>query len=317
MSQSKVLVLGAGASIAYGYPSGRQLRAEILGISDRVAQSYGLLRRMNAQTGRSDFTDFRDAFEASMMYSIDAFLARRKEFAEIGKKCIAYALLKHENPKLLFREQSDTDNWYQYLFNHIASKDWEELSFNDLAIVTFNYDRSLQHFLIKALKSAYDKTTTEVEEKIKTLKIVHVYGSLSDKWPSDLDYFPYDGEVDYQTIDIASRNLQVIPESRIDSPTLNVARKWLSDADSICFLGFGFDPLNVERLAEGDACSLRKQRPQGRITRTVVGTCKGMTTAEISSAYATLTGASLVRGNGFFHDTGCTQALRETGFLAS
>jgi hypothetical protein len=312
----KVLILGAGASHAYGFPLGGDLRQRILNLPIAVAKKAGIVRERTEKSDIGALTEFQVAFRHSQMYSIDAFLGRRREFAEIGKKCIAAILLECEGSDALFSEGSDRDHWYQYLFNQFAQRDWDELTFNDIAIVSFNYDRSLEHFLYVALQSTYGKCAEDAAKKLKLLRIVHVYGSLCDEMPGSDKYLRYDGQIDMDKVEAAAKGLVVIPEGRIDSPTLIEARKWLEDAKAICFLGFGFDPMNVERLSENEACAMWKLLPTGHTARNIVGTCFGMTKREISAAFGMLTYKSLHEaGEWRFLSTTCTQLLRETLFL--
>lgn len=314
-SSYKVLVLGAGASFAYGFPLGKDLRQRILSIGVQTAKASGLVRERSEQKDIRELVKFQESFRSSQLYSIDAFLARQPIFSEIGKKCIALVLLMCEGSKQLFSEEEGKDHWYQYLFNRLAQHDWDELTFDGIAVVTFNYDRSLEHFLYVALQSAYGKSAHEAAKKLKSLRIVHVYGALCEHMPGHPSYLNCDGNYDREKVEAAAAGLVVIPEGRVDSETLVRAREWLAGARSICFLGFGFDDMNVDRLAEGGACDYFRQFSTGSTARRIVGTCKGMKWLEISSAYARLTKQSLGKGDQLFHDQNCTETLRETLFL--
>ncbi len=313
---SKVLVLGAGASLDYGYPTGSDLRQQILDLHTSAAQRAGIVRQRYEQRDIRSLVKFQESFRTSQIYSIDAFLGRRPEFAEMGKWCIAAVLLECEDGEKLFTEKDKEDHWYQYLFNRMATKDWDELTFEDLAVVNFNYDRSLEHFLYVALQSAYGKTTDEVAEKLKSLRIVHVYGALSTELPNSPNYLRYDGKVDMEKVEAAAKELIVIPEGRIDSPTLKQARAWLSDAQDIAFLGFGFDSTNVERLAEGGACGVAIKRETGNAVRYICGTRIGVFDSEMDAAFQALTQQphqhQEVRN---FQKENCTNTLRTTRFF--
>jgi hypothetical protein len=311
---SKVLVLGAGASHAYNYPLGSGLRAKILAISEGAAREIGILRSGQSATALSEF---QRVFRESQMYSIDAFLGRQPHFAEIGKRCIASILLQSESKKTLFSEPPDKDHWYQYFFNHVARKDWEDLSFGGFAIVTFNYDRSLEHFLFTALKATYGiGNDVEIVKKLKGLRIVHVYGSLCSQWPSESGCITYDGVCNPEKLELAAEGIVVVPEGRTNSQELCTAREWLTQASGICFLGFGYDETNVDRLAAGNACRTRQDPSTGRTRRPVVGSCYGMTLAEIKNAWIRLTGTDVDQvPNGVLYSENCTRVLRETRFL--
>ena len=95
--------------------------------------------------------------------SIDSFLEHRGEDERyLGKLAIAYALIPFEKEERLFDESS----WYPILLNKLKFK-FEDFEKNKLAFITFNYDRSLEHFLMTALSNQFKKTEQEIAEKIK------------------------------------------------------------------------------------------------------------------------------------------------------
>lgn len=311
----KVLVLGAGASKAYGYPVGQELRQQIIELRPDDARSVGIVSEFHNTAELEDFLKFQQAFRLSQLYSIDAFLARRPEFAQVGKLAIAAILLSKENEGNLFSEAAGKDHWYQYLFNSLAKDGWEEFSFDDLSVVTFNYDRSLELYLLMTMQATYNVSRDEASKRLKTLRIVHVYGCVCDALPGFAGYIKADGSLDPEKAAAAAGGLQVIPEGRTDSRTLIEARALLRKANAICFLGFGFDSMNVERLASDGACLRWVLGPQGHVLRRVVGTRRGMTDVEISRAYGALTQKPLSEDPTAFVDVGCTELLRRTGFL--
>lgn len=314
--RKKALVLGAGASLAYGFPLGGTLREKILTMSETGAKHAGIIRQAREYDDLVLFQNFRKAFERSQLYSIDAFLGRRREYSEIGKLCIASILLQCEKERLLFTEGTDKDHWYQYLFNQFATRDWDELDFGDISIVTFNYDRSLEHFLYVALQNTYAKNGNEAREKLKSLRIVHVYGCVSDELPGSRNYIEYGGPIDMGKVHDAARGLVVIPEGRSDGGSLKTARAWLAEADVIGFLGFGFDPTNVERLAEDEACALTVQRPHTMVARGFCGTRIGIYEKEMEKALRKLTGVKRP-ALGSFVELNCTQMLRSSQMLGA
>jgi hypothetical protein len=79
------LVLGAGASDAMGYPVSSDLRNKLsLSMVDR--QSYAIPAGLYSEDNL--LQKFVNSFKQSQMFSIDAFLARRPEFSEIGKRSV-------------------------------------------------------------------------------------------------------------------------------------------------------------------------------------------------------------------------------------
>jgi hypothetical protein len=80
MKYKLALVLGAGSSLSMGYPTGTELRRLIL---------EELPTELLCESGEYteyDIGQFVKQFRASQMFSIDAFLARRNDFSDIGKK---------------------------------------------------------------------------------------------------------------------------------------------------------------------------------------------------------------------------------------
>ena len=76
--------------------------------------------------------------------SVDAFLEHRPEYLQIGKLSIALCIMAHEHEKKLFNAQR---NWYDYLRIKLNSS-FDEFGDNKLSIITFNYDRSIEHYLL-------------------------------------------------------------------------------------------------------------------------------------------------------------------------
>lgn len=87
-----VLILGAGASCPYGFPTAKQLRNDICeAFASRDTPASRLLGDNAAPTEK--FLEFREAFWKSGTSSVDAFLKGRSEFLDVGKFAIAYCLI--------------------------------------------------------------------------------------------------------------------------------------------------------------------------------------------------------------------------------
>ncbi len=283
LGHKTVLVLGAGASVAVGYPVGAELRNRLLNLLHpefrKEIKDAGLLDVAD------ELSDFLTTFEYSQMYSIDAFLARRPEFAKIGKRAVALVLLRCESADSLFRSKHH-DLWYQYLFNAIAAESWNALDFSNLNIITFNYDRSLEQYLLVALMSAYGRNEAEALSKLRSLNILHIYGTLGAPWPDQSGYFAYGCGAMRSSVIAAAEMIKVIPEGRADDDVLLMAKDKLINASRIAFLGFGFDPTNLKRLESDETCreGLLLGSKKEFKKRLIVASCLGMTDAEITRA---------------------------------
>ena len=240
-----VLVLGAGASVPYGFPSGRDLllriSASLLGPNNPLATNL-----MKCGYAFDELLSFRNELYRSMQPSVDAFLENRREFIEIGKGAIAAELIPFENEGRLCSREKD-ERWYEYLFKEICPGP-SEFKNCHLKVITFNYDRSFEHFLFVALRSTFGFRDIEAANFMKCIPIIHVHGQLG--------LLPYLNEkgrnfepvVDPDSIRIAASQIKIAHETSPEDIEFMSAREMIQSAANVCFLGFGYHPANVQRL---------------------------------------------------------------------
>jgi hypothetical protein len=236
-----VLILGAGASVPFGFPSGRKLRDEVCTALYRAPRNDFRSILMDCGYNSQHIYDFGKDLHLSMQPSVDAFLEKRLEYVEVGKTAMACALIPCERPYRLLQD------WYEYLFNQMGDT-LEDFRNSQLSVITFNYDRSLEHFLFVALKHSYGLSDEECCEQLKAVSIVHVYGTLGGRLYYEEESRPYDNEVTLDAVKRCASTIRVLHEGTIDDPELAVAHKLLNAAGVICFLGFGYHRVNIERL---------------------------------------------------------------------
>ena len=104
---------------------------------------------------------------------------KRPEYQTIGKMAIAAVLIGFENERALFNDPPGHRDWYEYLFNKLNTS-FKMFRRNTVPFLTFNYDRSLEHYLLTSLKNSYGKTDDEYFTKMSELPIVHLHGQLGD-----------------------------------------------------------------------------------------------------------------------------------------
>lgn len=282
-----VFILGAGASCPYGYPSGARLREWICFNGAFESDYLNYLRdNVSVQAVKTDrrqaVFNFIKTFEKSSSKSIDLFMANNPTLAKIGKYIIAYAMFRAEH-KSRFRENANrlreihaarrlSDNltsdalllngtfhggdWYFYIYNRFleglaGGNILPHFSNGNLAFITFNYDRSLEHFLYESLRNSFTEVSEdEIVESLKKLKILHVYGQIAPlKWQNP------DGHIDYSSnspfnessLCSAASNIRTIYEEQ-QNPELIEAQNLLKQAEQIYFLGFSYAPENMKVL---------------------------------------------------------------------
>jgi hypothetical protein len=289
IKQKTVLILGAGASVPLEFPSGDKLVREVCRILRRVPgeekhQSPELRCIADAVSisksgqGFDSIEKFRQALIDSLTTSVDAFLEHNQGFIRIGKCAIATALLTKELPKrhekLLM---SGKPIWYEPLFSALNAP-FDEFQNNELSIVTFNYDRSLEYHLHKALKGFYHgKSDKECTEKLNAIPIIHVHGKLGKlEWQED-DPAPlirYGSSIAPDIVHFAAESIQIIHEDVLETDEFKQVHELISSAVKIYFLGFGYGAKNLERLEIASFCNMDTK---------IHGTGKELTSQQLSA----------------------------------
>ncbi len=246
-SKKVVIVLGAGASCHLGYPSGLQLREEI------VSLAFGSERSEIWKYLKEDqFSEFREKFSKSGNQSIDAFLAKNSKYVEIAGKIIFYCLSKHIGQKQDWRSVHEDakgnlmDNWYLYFFSEILTKGFNQISDLEsrlnISVVNFNYDLTFDDFLWTALNASYPDNSRCLNI-VNKMGLWHVHDKIWKRiWePNWTQYSP----VVMQELISNSKGISF----GFNNP--NGEERWIPavrEADVICFLGFGYHIDNVQKL---------------------------------------------------------------------
>jgi hypothetical protein len=246
ITQKIVLVLGAGASIPFGFPSGATLKTNI--ISSLVPPHRMRSHLMELGFEPPQIEDFRVTLSKSGKASVDAFLEHRADFLDVGKAATACALLPCETAveESLFHGR---DNWYEYFFNKLNAR-FEDFSRNSVAVLTFNYDRSLEHYLFTALTNSYRKTAKECAQVVRSIPIVHLYGQLGElpQLAKDGTGVAFGAPMSVDTWSKAANGIKIIHEAVTDEQPFKQAQDLLRNARRVCFLGFGYNQTNLQRL---------------------------------------------------------------------
>jgi hypothetical protein len=283
-----VFVLGAGASMPYGFPSGDTLAADICQANRDRLEPFGV--------GPKEYEEFAKQLRASDQASVDAFLEHRQKFIKVGKLAIAFHLIGCEATGRLQYPHRD---WYTWLLNRMtAAAPFENFNENKVSFITFNYDRSLEHYLFTALSARYGKSNEEIAKALNGFPFVHVHGRMGYlPWQkSDTETGKpreYNTEPTPEAVAVAADGIKIISENIDDSPEFEKARQLMSGAMRIGILGFGFHPVNMRRL---------------RIPfspNTVYGSCKGFTPVQSAHLMKVYPGLALEGYNA--HDFLCNR----------
>lgn len=286
MIDTKTLfILGAGASVHHGYPTGLGLRDYIRHELQSSIAKYVFNRLDNPlnvnqkQRYKEDAKELSDQFDESNTASIDLFLSRRPLLEHIGKVAIIVSILEAERKTATNEVQRlSGDDWYFYFFNRLTeslrkSEDFEKYKDNRISIITFNYDRSLENFLYLGITRSfkeYQGGRPLSETEILPFPILHVYGQVAPlQWQGDRGGLEYAPDSHPNAVDLAE-NIRVIYERTDES--IDQARKIIKGAKRIFFLGFGYAEENMEALGLPGILNNEQE---------IYGTAFGMTDKEI------------------------------------
>jgi|KBSMisStandDraft_5_1062788.scaffolds.fasta_scaffold234320_2 hypothetical protein len=242
-----VLVLGAGASVPYGFPDGSTLVRQIVQTA-QGGSAYDAFSRWSGGKWKKDRIDlFCSELQESGWWSIDRFLQHRPDLQDIGKAMIAYYLMKCEQPETLDTYPNNLGRWYQYFYNELLRpKSPDELAKNPLSVITYNYDRSFEFYLYRALRAGFKLSPEDALAHSRAIPVVHMHGSLGEL-PPDERGRPYAPTV--EGFVEASANLHIVSDDIESSGVIEKkCRPVLQAADRIIFLGFGYDRTNLGRL---------------------------------------------------------------------
>jgi len=251
INKTVTLIVGAGGSIPYGFPSGSDLVRQLILIGDNP--NNNIATRAILELGHfdpSELAELQSKLRLSQRSSIDAFLERNRQFERIGKAAIAVLLSRNENYEQLY---ASNENWYQYLFElFVRDSDRKSLMSGKLRIITYNYDRSFDFFLWNAMRQMVpdDAAASLI---YGTFPIVHVHGALGNAKvspsASGRSYVPVTTE---EELKVATEGIRIIYEEVGEIGNLTAAQSLLDDSESIVFLGFGYNSTNIRRLRIGE-----------------------------------------------------------------
>nr|WP_321254370.1 hypothetical protein [uncultured Ruegeria sp.] len=312
MKRKKTFVVGAGASAEFGLPTGGQLVNKIERICKISADDFGRFESGDrifwnafSQFPRSDGESWKPAFLADVASnirqnmglapSIDNFLdthQAKEGWAEVGKLAIARTILESEASSELWFDTNNSynrprfaqlpENWLTELFRVLVAQKGEQefcAALSSCRFITFNYDSVIEQFFHQAIKSYFNVTSAKADEICaETLNIVHVYGSLGPVTCTDATSFGNWKEPNY--VARASTHLKTFTEGVAEPKEILKAKRWLKDTDVLCFLGFGFLPLNLQALGT--------EIYDGYSHKDVFGTIKGIPPANLEIAFNVL-----------------------------
>ena len=229
-----VFVIGAGASQEVDLPVGSQLKriisdklniqrddgGQIMRSGDSVIVNV-LHKRFYVESDAPNrylnaCWSIRDGVVLSS--SIDDFIDVHQDdqdIAAVGKLAIARSILEAERSSKLFYKRKnikDTINFdavrntwytgfYQLISQGVPRANLESL-FENVTLISFNYDRCIEHFLVHAVAANYHVDIGVARHLVEKLTIFHPYGSVGPYFgpPDQAVEFGFNGLPDFDKV---------------------------------------------------------------------------------------------------------------------
>ncbi len=300
MFRTKTLfVVGAGASAEAGLPVGNQLKPIIakhidIRFANGWTQDHGSHRIMDAlkvygdSHGVADLNPYlgagwmiRDAMPLAI--SIDNFMEAHQDDQKIelcGKLAIVKSILEAERKSSLFARFPEkpkleklSETWFLKLFQMISEnvpKGSEQDLFRNLSLVIFNYDRCVEHFLVNALSIYYQLSEEQAQQLVLQLPIVHPYGAVGPLNWQNREGVAFGAEVGGAKLLALSSKIRTFTERVQEETTLEAIRQQVMDAETVVFLGFSFQEMNMRLLNSPTQSNVKR----------VFGTAKGISDSD-------------------------------------
>lgn len=265
ITKPTVFILGAGASVPYGLPTGRELtKAVCKGIwsgsfvSDLGASGARELERYSTMQAKK----MADMLNRSSL-TIDTWLGQNSDWHDLGKFFITKAIAERENEADLNKQWKGNKNdssdkshdWYGELWQWLNPPKLHDLSKNTVTFITFNYDRSLEQALLTKAMNSFDRATQDMcVQELSKIDILHVHGQIGRlPWQ---DYLRgvietervYEPKIAPGWIWPCAKHIKIIGEADLTSPEYEKARSAIRSATRLHFIGFGFNEDNMKRL---------------------------------------------------------------------
>jgi hypothetical protein len=268
-----VLIVGAGASSEVGFPLGGELKKRLaaaldIKFQDGVRQISGdqlIVEALRIKVGREDINPYLAAGRAianamPTVSSIDDFLethATNKEIVLMGKLGIALCILHAEKKSPLHQQDNQfplnlrpfESTWYAEFFKLLASKvsDPTDL-FENLKVICFNYDRSIEHYLLSAIIRRFLIPREQAEEIVKGLIAHHPYGDCGQLPWQGPPGVPYGGTASADELVRVADGIRTFSEGAEEGYIAEI-RRTIEEANNILCIGFGFGSMNMNLLS--------------------------------------------------------------------
>ena len=264
-------IAGAGASQEAGLPTGEELKKSIIAVlgtgrHDRPISDMFVCHALehHARERNQDihlYVRAANRIQEAMplAISIDNLLDAHRDDKEIelcGKLAIVRSILRAENEshlkELNFHVVEKT--WYtsfMKLLTENCTKEDLSKRLESVALIIFNYDRCIEHFLHSAFQAYYGLESHEADKLVSGMRIYHPYGVVGPlPWQNAKSSVAF-GENELGRYDLFEgvHQIKTFAEGTDPQSSEIVAiRNEFTGAARVVFLGFAYHEINMDLL---------------------------------------------------------------------
>lgn len=289
LSRKTVFILGAGASKEVGLPIGSELimliadklNIEFDGFSQQIRrgdhavilqalrkkypQEISKYHKACRQIGKGvilskSIDDFLNNHQHDEAIVICSKLGIAKSIGDAERQSSLYFARTNIYNTIDFTSPSVLNTWYTRFYQLITTEvPIENLGslFENVSVISFNYDRCLEHFLVQALSQNYLIPLEESQNLVQKLTILHPCGSVGS-YLSPRDKVIEFGFEDTLLLDEMIANIKTYTEQIEQNGEVQRIREEMHQAETLVFLGMAFHENNMALLQSKPSTKARK-----------------------------------------------------------
>lgn len=121
-----------------------------------------------------------------------------------------------------------------------------------VALIIFNYDRCVEHFLYHSLRNVYGMIGDKAADLVQSIEIYHPYGTVGNlPWQTGDSPVAFGEELYSQKLLNVSKEIKTFTEGTDpESSEIIAIKKLMLESKMILFLGFKFHRMNLELLEQ-------------------------------------------------------------------
>ena len=220
--------------------------------------------RLTGSYDKADLQKFEAAIWHNRLQTMDEFLEEHPRFRRIGARIVADVVASCETESGLFK----AFDWYTTFFDELRLRMANGPDLSQLAIVTFNYDRSLEHYIAdNILHNCPESRQAYARDMWARVQIIHPHGSIGE-YPQ----VNYGRALEAENFEQAAKGLRMLTDKLDELPAFKDAQRLVATAERIVFIGFGYNTRTLDSLFASNVTKEKEiygtcyQMPQERIS---------------------------------------------------